>query len=528
MERSLSAKECDSTYVRNVSSATDSTGGDMLPPNREDEATCDTSDSCEHNKRRGMRRRSSSCSEEIKINAFGRLYRKIINSAPAIRYLIYIVPIGVLIAIPIMVLGLNGYEDIHLGEEDDPVRGRIDGPHLFFFLIWIEAMWVALWLIKLFAWALPSIFELLAGVINSAVRKYVAVLHNLIKPLSFMLWTLTLWLTFLELIMDPVHHRDVSWVLVVQKIFAATFVSSAVLFIEKAFVQIVAVGYHQRSFANRIKVSKREVHLLSVLFNASRLLFPMYCLEFAKEDHIIKDNLEMKLREKSDRQGSRTSWAPPVQVLGHIRRFGSGIGSVVGKFTSDITGQKLFDNSSARTIVIDALRKRYSAEALARRIWLSLVEESRETLTLSDFKEVVVTASDSEVEEAFDMIDSDYNGDISLEEMVTKVDQIRDERKAINEGMRNIGQALKAFDSVLLVGVLALTIFIFGKSLLERPVYKAPSAHFKAQILTYFQLRGSGGALLPFLPLQERPYYLFHLLLRCRLRSSWGRVPFYS
>merc|ERR1712000_483526 len=63
--------------------------------------------------------------------------------------------------------------------------------------------------------------------------------------------------------------------------------------------------------------------------------------------------------------------------------------------------------------------------------------------------------------EAFYMIDNDENGDISLDEMIRKVVDIGKERKAIGEGMKDIGQALSAFDKVLLFVVLLIVVFIF-------------------------------------------------------------------
>ena len=56
------------------------------------------------------------------------------------------------------------------------------------------------------------------------------------------------------------------------------------------------------------------------------------------------------------------------------------------------------------------------------------------------------------------------NGDISLDEMVRKVVDVGKERKTIAEGMKDIGQALEAFDKVLMFVWLLISVFIFRKS----------------------------------------------------------------
>lgn len=42
-----------------------------------------------------------------------------------------------------------------------------------------------------------------------------------------------------------------------------------------------------------------------------------------------------------------------------------------------MTGKKVFDPNSAHSIVLEALENNKSAEALARRIWMSFVVEVR-------------------------------------------------------------------------------------------------------------------------------------------------------
>ncbi|KAK2612564.1 hypothetical protein QQS21_001502 [Conoideocrella luteorostrata] len=407
-------------------------------------------------------RKNTGGSDEVSVNALGRLYAKIVGFSVITRYMVYVVPVGILLAVPIVVLALTDNKDkINLGTHDDtdPAKST-NGPTLFKLFLWIEITWLSLWVAKIVAWVLPKVFVFVCGVVSTGVRKYATVLKNLTITLSLFFWALATWLTFKQLFADSISG-GISWTDTIEKILGSLFVSSAVLLVEKAFVQLIGVTYHQRSFANRIKASKREIHLLGLLYDASRTLFPMYCREFSEEDYIINDSIEMMLRSKKKKVVGGTGSATPMKIIGDVGRFGDKVTSVVGHVAHEITGKQVFNPNSAHSIVLEALEKNLPSEALGRRIWMSFVLEGKDALYLEDFEEVLGPPYKSEAEEAFNMIDSDLNGDISLDEMVRKTVEIGKERKSIGEGMKDIGQALRVFDKVLLFVVLLITIFIF-------------------------------------------------------------------
>lgn len=396
--------------------------------------------------------------EEERLNAMGRIYSKIVNFSVVTRYLVYIIPVGLVLAAPLIVLALTGHMD------DKPVGSRggkdpFQGPPVFDLLMWIEITWLSLWAAKVVAWALPRVFMFFCGIVSAGTRKYATVLENLTIIVSLFLWALATWVTFKNLFRD--YQKDIAWAKNLELVLGALFVSSAVLLAEKAIVQIIGVSYHQRSFDVRIKASKREIHLLGMLYDASRTLFPMYCPEFEDEDYVINDSIDMMLRGKDGNASGGA--ATPMRLIGDVGRFGDKVTSAFGNIASEITGKKVFNPNSAHSIVLGALEKLGPSEALARRIWMSFCVEGRDSLYLEDFEEVLGPAYKDEAEEAFNAIDSDLNGDVALDEMVRKVVEISKERKAIGEGMKDIGQALGAFDKILLFVVLLIVIFIFRK-----------------------------------------------------------------
>ncbi|KAK1254405.1 hypothetical protein MKX08_008400 [Trichoderma sp. CBMAI-0020] len=414
-----------------------------------------------HHRHAGRRRRMDDESlkrrqtgEDVSMNAMGRLYAKIIGFSVITRYMVYVVPVGILLAVPLIVLPLTGHKnDIRLGTNDGA-----HGPPLFYLFLWIQISWLSLWGVKMAVWFLPHVFMFFCGIVSAGTRKYATVLSNLTIVISIFFWGLASWLTF-KSIFAQAYSDGIAWVVNLERVLGASFVSSAILLGEKAVVQLIGVSYHQRSFDNRIKDSKREIHLLGLLYDASRTLFPMYCPEFAEEDYIIEDSIEMMLRRKAGK--SAVGGVAPAKIIGDVSRFGDKVTSVFGNLASEITGKHVFNPNSAHSIVIEALEKKRSSEALARRLWMSFVIEGRDALYPDDVEEVLGPAYKAEAEEAFEAIDTDANGDISLEEMLRKVVEMGKERKAIAEGMKDIGQALTAFDKVLLFVVLLITVFIF-------------------------------------------------------------------
>lgn len=407
--------------------------------------------------------RQNSWGDEMGLNAMGRLYYKIINFSSVTRYMVYVAPVAILLAIPLIIIGVTGHiNDTFVGGSDTDVHR----PKLFDLFLWIEVSWLCLWGGKIVAGLLPAVFMFFCGVVSSGTRKYATVIKNLEIPISLLLWALASWLVF----RFKFQHDSQNWVDIMTKILGSLWVSSCVFLGEKAIIQLISISYHQRSFANRIRESKRDIFLLGLMYEASRTLFPMYCEEFAEEDYCISDSIEAMLmggkkkrRGFHKKSGSLTPNINPMNLVGEVGRFGDKITSVFGNIASEITGKQVFNPNSAHSIVIEALEKVRSSEALARRIWMSFVVEGKDALYVDDVAEVLGPGHHEEAEECFAAVDADENGDISLDEMVRKVVEIGKERKSITNSMKDIGQALKVLDSILLFIVLLIVVIIFRK-----------------------------------------------------------------
>lgn len=123
--------------------------------------------------------------EDGSVNRLGRIYQSIYNFSIVTRYMIYVIPIGALIAIPIIV-GATVAQDAYIG-----------GVHIYWFFTWIEVVWVSLWVCKIFAKFIPYVFQTLCGFVSSGTRKYALILRALELPITIVIWCVISLVTFL-------------------------------------------------------------------------------------------------------------------------------------------------------------------------------------------------------------------------------------------------------------------------------------------------------------------------------------------
>ncbi|GAB7349867.1 hypothetical protein MBLNU459_g0564t1 [Dothideomycetes sp. NU459] len=394
--------------------------------------------------------------EEDTLNRLGRFYTKILNFSIITRYFVYVTPLALCIAIPIIV-GATVAE-----------KAAIGGVRIVWFFTWIEIVWLSLWGSKIVSHFLPVVFQLVAGVVSSGTRKYALIIKALEIPLSLVGWAITSLATFAPIMTrNPTQRKNndtglKDWETIMNQILAAALAGSLVLLVEKFFIQLISINYHRKQFNARIKESKHNVFLLGLLYDASRALFPAYCNEFAEEDYIIGDQLNLAMLGGSKRRSHhRSGSVTPFRLLQDVGRFGDKVTSAFGNVAQEITGKQVFNPNSAHSIVTEALEKKRTSEALARRLWMSFVIEGKEALYEEDIVEVLGESRKAEAEEAFLMLDKDYNGDISLDEAIQAIVEVSRDRKALGSSMHDVDQAINVLDRLLMVVVFVIVVFTF-------------------------------------------------------------------
>jgi len=399
--------------------------------------------------------------KDTHVNDMGRLYEKILTYGTGTRYSIYIIPVAVVLMIPIIV----GATQVKGNPKKDP---KIGGIRVVWFFTWLEGVWLSFWAMKLVARLIPKIFAYFAGVVSQETKKYARVLENLELMITFLGWVIISFVLYEVLFStSAAGNTPYAWTTKFKEVLAAILVSTIIFAIEKTFVQLVGVNYHARSFNNRIAESKRSVHLLGLLFDASRTLFPMYGKEFFQEDYIIHSSIEAFVKKGWMGQGDPSK--PPDQPKTHgrlyrgIGRLGNKVNSVFGNISAELTGKTALHPKSAHSIVVQCLERKRAATALAQRLWYSFVTEGNDAMHLSDLLEVLGPDRREEAEECIQMLDPDENGDVSLDEITMKVLELSKDRKAIAKSMHDVSQAIRALDNVLSAVALLLSFFALSK-----------------------------------------------------------------
>ncbi|EED18543.1 serine/threonine protein kinase [Talaromyces stipitatus ATCC 10500] len=389
------------------------------------------------------------------LNTMGRIYFAVLNFSVITRYFIYVSPLALLIAIPIII-----------GTTAAP-HAAIGGVRICWFFTWIEVIWISLWVSKIVAHFLPFLFQFFAGFVSPGTKKYALILRSLEIPLSLVGWAIVSLATFIPIMTQNPTQRanndtgEKSWQATVKQILFALLICTLIFLAEKALIRLISVSYHRKQYELRIKESKHNVELLGYLYDASRAMFPEYCKEFAEEDEIISSTI-LADKKKGHRRGDSVA---PLRL---IRNVGRNVGRVSDKVTAafgnvahEITGKNIFDTGSAHAIVTQALDKRHASEALAKRIWMSFVVEGRDALYEEDIVEVMGAQREEEARECFHILDRDGNGDVSMEEMILTVAEFGRVRKSIARSMHDVDQAIHVLDSLLLTVALIIMILVF-------------------------------------------------------------------
>lgn len=233
--------------------------------------------------------------------------------------MLYVVPVAALLAVP-LVLTATVYRS-----------SNAQGVPLLGLFIWLEMIWVLLWIAKLLSQVAPVVFQAVCGVISTGIRKYTTVLIALEIPLSLFLWTIGAYgsshvITLIHpetALPDDKGGSQVKpgdWPLTLRKVFLAGIVVAAIFLAEKTIVHLISIDYHRKQYDAKIKESKKVIWLLDLLYDASRALFPEFCREFEDEDEDIQGNNLAEVRKTMAKAGMGTKVLNDMGRVSTIQR----------------------------------------------------------------------------------------------------------------------------------------------------------------------------------------------------------------
>lgn len=311
----------------------------------------------------------------------------------------------------------------------------------------------------------------MVSVVSVSTTKYAGIIKSLEVPLTLFAWSVICISTFTPIMTKNPTQRATGdtglkhWESIIASILAATLFSSAFYLLEKLAIRLIAINFHKVQYEMRITENKWAVNMLAKLLSHSRSMFPRFEGDFMEEDHLLEPAAFTGFHQRKKGSGTGSTGAvTPMQFINGARRvFQVGAG-IVGAVGQEVSGKRQPTDFTltAYSIVVEALLEPKRVEALARRIWLSFVQEGSEALLPEDMLDVFGNAEQEQAEAAFTYFDEDMNGDISLAEMSMKIQEVAKERKAISASLKDTDSAIGKLDGVLtaVVGVIAVFIFI--------------------------------------------------------------------
>lgn len=369
---------------------------------------------------------------------FAKFFKKIHDSSFIVRYFCYIIPVALILAIP-MLLGAFRFKDATVG-----------GVELFWFSVWLEIVWLTLWCGRIMAKCIPYPMGLVASLFTNADKMWRDLGKQLQIPLAMFFWMLAVEISFLPTMTS--HHADgndatKSWENTMNKVIVSIFVGVTLNFVEKVIIQLIAISFHLRTYADRIEINKFQTQSLVKLYIYSR------------EKISLKDS---DFEEDTDEPSSGTR--TPMR---YIARAGKGarqalykVGDVAGKVAGDFTGREIAKSTHPQQVILQLLSSTSGSQVLARRLYRTFKPEDADTVSADDLRNAF--DNNEEADAAFGMFDKDMNGDISMEELEAVCVEIGRERKAITASLKDLDSVVSKLDNLFLfiVGIITILVFI--------------------------------------------------------------------
>jgi small-conductance mechanosensitive channel len=369
-------------------------------------------------------------------SGFGKAFKRVHNSNLLVRYFMYIVPLVLIILTPLLLGGLV-FE-----------RATVGGVRLLWFCVWLELVWLTLWGGRIVAKSLPWPVGIVSSIFTNNSKKWRDMCKQLEIPATLFFWLLAVLISFLPIM---VHHhveggpKPRSWEVSMNKVIISIFTGATLNFVEKIVIQLIAISFHLRTYADRIDINKFQIGSLTKLYQYSK-------------EKIAMDDSDFEERTPNG-SGART----PMQYLNEAQKktqsvFGK-VGDVAGKVAGDFTGKAVTKSTHPRQLVLTLLSSPSQSQILARRLYRTFVLEDADTVSSDDLKHAF--DNDEEAESAFAMFDKDMNGDISMAELEAVCVDIGKERKSITASLKDLDSVVAKLDAILLFFVLITTILVF-------------------------------------------------------------------
>lgn len=368
-----------------------------------------------------------------KVAAF---FKYVHGSSFIVRWFIYIVPIFLLLLIPVLMGAL-------LPLAQNATVGDVE---LLWFGVWLEIIWLTLWAGRLLAKCIPYPLGLVSSMFTNNAKKWRDLGKALEVPATIFFWWLGVLVSFLPTMKN--HHSNGNketrpWEHTLNKVIISVFVGATCNFLEKICIQLIAISFHLRTYADRIDINKFQIGSLVKLYVWSKAQIAMEDAEF---------------EEKAPPSGARTPGVIADQARVAMNKAVARVGDVAGTVAGDFTGRQIAKSGHPSQVVLALLNTTSGSQILARRLYRTFVREEFETVFSGDLKPAF--DNDDEADAAFSMFDKDMNGDISMDELEAVCVEIGRERKAITASLKDLDSVVSKLDDVFLFIVVVVFILV--------------------------------------------------------------------
>jgi hypothetical protein len=184
-------------------------------------------------------------------------------------------------------------------------------------------------MLKILAKSIPWPLGLISSLFTNNDKKWRDLGKALEVPATLFFWGLAIEISFLPTMKN--HHLDgdkttKNWEVIVNKIIISGFVGACLNFFEKIIIQLIAISFHLRTYADRIDVNKFQIQSLVKLYIYSK-------------EKIEMEDSEFEQPPTGPSSGARTPMAYVNKAQKNARQVFNKVGDVAGKVAGDFTGR---------------------------------------------------------------------------------------------------------------------------------------------------------------------------------------------
>jgi hypothetical protein len=170
---------------------------------------------------------------------------------------------------------------------------------------------------------------MIASLFTNNAKKWRDLGKALEVPATLFFWLLAVEISFLPTMKN--HHLDGDkttrpWENTANKIIVSIFIGTILNFVEKIIIQLIAISFHLRTYADRIEVNKFQIGSLVKLYIYSK-------------DKIAMEDSEFENNHTGPSSGARTPMAYVNKAQKNARHVFNRVGDVTGKVVGDFTGK---------------------------------------------------------------------------------------------------------------------------------------------------------------------------------------------